>query len=181
MAAIASSAGLSGAAPRASIAASSMYEGVEVADLARVGAGRGLGRRLLDQLGGALGGELGDDGADAVRGAIGRDLGAIEPAAVGVGEEVGAGRDAGFMPARSIGRAQRAQRAARTRRAARRSGRRGAAAGAAATGGRGGCVGTGSGEERLVEQAPASSAAEVTSAAAGAASVTRRLEAWAAR
>ena len=45
-------------------------------------------RGLLDQVGDAAVGELGQDGAAAVGAAVGRDLGLLEPGAVGVLEEV---------------------------------------------------------------------------------------------
>ena len=67
-----------------------VHEGqVVVADLARVGVGRARGGRgLLNQLLGAPARLLGEDGEGAERSAVGRDLGCLQPGAVGVGEEV---------------------------------------------------------------------------------------------
>ncbi len=67
---------------------------VVVADLPSLGAGgRVRAGGLLHDLVGALVRQLCDHGADAVGGAVGRDLRRLHPGAVGIREEVGPGRD----------------------------------------------------------------------------------------
>src|SRR5262249_7170782 len=66
---------------------------VVVADLARVRSGNGGRGGGPDQLRGTLGVELGEHRPGAVAAAVRRNLGVLEPLAVGVPEEVVAGRD----------------------------------------------------------------------------------------
>ncbi len=69
---------------------------VVITNLARLGAGRGLGRGLLEQRMQSLQSELGNDRAGAVVGPVGRNLRALQPAAARVPEEVIAGHDRGI-------------------------------------------------------------------------------------
>ena len=69
---------------------------VEVGDFANVGTGRGIGfGRFFNQAGGTLVAQVREAGEDADAAAIGRNLGALDPAAVGVLVEIVAGLDRG--------------------------------------------------------------------------------------